>query len=83
MADTGVYINHEHKPRELDFAALLGVPAGVLIRVLMPVIVIDELDGLKRMKNQHVRWRAGHTLGVLDKISATPVSLASCGPASP
>ena len=72
VADTGVYINHEQKLRELDFAALLGVPAGVPIRVLVPIIVVDELDGLKRVKDEHVRWRAGHTLGVLDEIIRDP-----------
>jgi hypothetical protein len=28
--------------------------------------VIDELDGLKKSKDPHTRWRAAHTLAVLD-----------------
>lgn len=72
VADTGVYINHEQKLRELDFAVALAIPAGTPVRVLVPIIVIDELDGLKRMKDEHVRWRAGHTLGVLDEIIRDP-----------
>lgn len=72
VADTNVYIEHEQKLRELDFAKLLGVPPGTPIRVLVPIVVIDELDSLKRSKDRDTRWRAGHTLGVLDEIIRDP-----------
>ena len=32
----------------------------------MPIVVVDELDRLKQAGDQHARWRAGHTLAVLD-----------------
>jgi hypothetical protein len=35
-------------------------------------VVIDELDRLKESGNQMVRWRAGHTLGVLDELLTSP-----------
>lgn len=41
------------------------------MRVLIPILVIDELDGLKRSGSQHVRWRAGYTLAVFDQLLST------------
>ena len=39
----------------------------------MPIIVLDELDGLKRRGGTtHVKWRASYTLAVLDDIFARP-----------
>jgi len=37
----------------------------------VPIAVVDELDGLKKSKDKHVRWRARHTLAVLDRVFAT------------
>ena len=36
--------------------------------MLVPIVVVDELDRLKDTKDPHVRWRAGYTLGVLDRV---------------
>jgi hypothetical protein len=37
------------------------------------MVIVDELDGLKQHNKQHVRWRAGYTLAVLDRLfQATP-----------
>ncbi len=30
------------------------------VHILVPIAVVDELDGLKKSKDPHVRWRAGH-----------------------
>ncbi|MEU6799274.1 PIN domain-containing protein [Nonomuraea wenchangensis] len=38
----------------------------------MPMVVIDELDQLKESKNRHVRWRARHSLAVLDRLLPHP-----------
>jgi len=38
------------------------------IHVLVPIMVVDELDRLKDHSNKHVRWRAGYTLAVLDRV---------------
>jgi predicted ribonuclease YlaK len=67
IPDTTVFINHPSKLRELDFASELQVPATP-IHLVIPIAVVDELDRLKESKNQAVRWRAGHTLGVLDEV---------------
>jgi len=79
VADTSVYVTHPDKLEEMDFASLLG-PGGDLIRVLVPIIVVDELDGLKRVKDRDLRWRAGYTLGVLDRVLVSPLEAAVLRP---
>jgi rRNA-processing protein FCF1 len=69
MPDTSVYIEHETKLEAADFGSLIGT-WGSSIRVLVPMVVIDELDGLKQSKDRQVRWRAGYTLAVLDRLFA-------------
>ena len=72
VADTSVYIEHEHKLEDLDLASLL--PVGTRFRpvhLLVPMVTVDELDGLKnRASKPHARWRAGHTLAVFDRLFA-------------
>jgi hypothetical protein len=49
VADTSVYIEHDVKLRDLDFAPLvLDVWLDKPVVVIVPVIVLDELDGLKQ-----------------------------------
>ena len=67
VADTSVYIGHDQKLEELDFARLIGVREKS-IHVLVPIVVVDELDGLKDNNDKHVRWRARYTLAVLDRV---------------
>jgi hypothetical protein len=75
VADTSVYIEHEDKLEDLDFAPLLKIGEDP-VHVLVPIVVVDELDGLKQSKTSYVRWRAGYTLAVLDQVFAS-----STGPA--
>lgn len=70
MPDTSVYIQHEDKLASLDFAELIPgevFPLGRLI-VLVPIVVIDELDRLKESRDESARWRATHTLGMIDGL---------------
>jgi rRNA-processing protein FCF1 len=69
VPDTSFYINHEHKLRDADLATV-AKSGGTRVHVLVPIVIVDELDGLKESKDKHVRWRAGHTLGVLDEVFA-------------
>jgi predicted ribonuclease YlaK len=46
---------------------LLGDPHSDFV-VLVPMVVVDELDRLKEIKDRHIRWRAGYTLAVLDRL---------------
>lgn len=74
VADTSVYIEHDDKLRDLDFAALLpAAGAPKLVMVIVPVIVLDELDGLKPRGGDALRrWRASYTLAVLDDLFSGP-----------
>jgi predicted ribonuclease YlaK len=40
------------------------------VTVLVPIVIVDELDRLKESKDKRVRWRAGYTLAVLDRLLA-------------
>lgn len=67
VPDTSFYIEHEHKLEKVDFQSVLGLP-GMPVHVLVPIAVVDELDGLKKSKDRDTRWRAGYTLAVLDRV---------------
>jgi len=50
------------------------------------MVVVDELDRLKEIKDRHVRWRAGYTLAVLDRLfqtSTAPARLHAAGTLPP
>lgn len=51
VADTSLYIEHHEKLEELDFASLINVREEP-IHVLIPIVVIDELDSLKQSKDR-------------------------------
>ena len=70
VLDTSFYIEHEQKLEEADFAPLLSVRESD-IHLIVPIVVVDELDGLKQSKDRHVRWRAGYTVAVLDHVFAS------------
>ncbi|MGH3221605.1 MAG: hypothetical protein ACRDPY_23410 [Streptosporangiaceae bacterium] len=72
VADTSFYIEYDDKLRDIDFAPLLpGAWLDKPATIIMPIIVLDELDGLKqRGGTTHVKWRASYTLAVLDDIFA-------------
>jgi hypothetical protein len=38
----------------------------------VPIIVVDELDNLKRSRDPKARWRALYTLAVIDRVVAHP-----------
>jgi rRNA-processing protein FCF1 len=85
MLDTGVYINHDKKLEEADFGALLRLQ-GSPIRILVPMVVVDELDRLKEHNKWPVRWRAGYTLAVLDRLfekNTNPARLHAAGTLPP
>jgi hypothetical protein len=70
VADTSIYLEHEHKLEDLDFADLFPGWKDKTVRVIVPIIILDELDGLKRSGDAHRRWRAGYTLAVMEKAFA-------------
>jgi len=70
VPDTSFYIEHGEKIEHVDFHALAQVPGPV--RVLIPMIVVDELDGLKRGASSKARWRAGYSVAVIDRVIVDP-----------
>lgn len=46
--------------------------ADKTVRVIVPILIIDELDGLKRSGETLRRWRARHTLKVIEDALASP-----------
>ncbi|EST17883.1 PIN domain-containing protein [Streptomyces roseochromogenus] len=66
VADSSFYIQNPDKLEDVDLHQVLGLPSGEHIRLLFPIAVVDELDGLKEAGKHRPRWRAGHTLGLLD-----------------
>lgn len=73
VVDTSVFIHHPDKIRDIAYAELLGV-GFEQVRLVVPRVVVDELDRLKESGNQQSRWRAAHTLGVLDELLLRPLS---------
>ncbi|MYX34384.1 MULTISPECIES: PIN domain-containing protein [unclassified Streptomyces] len=65
VADSSFYIQHPEKLEEADLAAICNLREEP-IHLLFPMVVVDELDGLKQ--SNKTRWRAGYTLAVLDRI---------------
>ena len=67
VPDTSVYIKHPEKLEEWDLRAILELREEP-IHILVPILVVDELDGLKESKDSKIRWRAGYSLAVLDRL---------------
>lgn len=66
VGDTSFFIHADSVFTEFDFAQWVGL-RGEPIHLLIPMIVIDELDGLKRAKESERRGRARFTLALLEK----------------
>ncbi|MEO3750791.1 PIN domain-containing protein [Streptomyces sp. B6B3] len=66
MADSSFYVHHSTKLAETDFSELLGVTENS-IHLMVPMVVVDELDHLKESKTPQARWRARYTLAVFDR----------------
>ncbi|WP_424534318.1 PIN domain-containing protein [Sphaerisporangium viridialbum] len=79
MADTSLFIHHPDKIEDWDLASLLHIREEP-IYLLVPMVVVDELDGLKESKNSHVRWRARHSLTELDRLLPNPTQAAELRP---
>jgi hypothetical protein len=81
VPDTSLYIRHKHKIEDVDFVPILldghftqryGLPLDSPIRIVVPMVVVDELDGLKRSNRRVERWRAGYTLAAIDRVVPDP-----------
>jgi PIN domain len=70
VLDTSVYIEHDAKLEYLDIAEQLTAFPDKRLHLLVPIVVVDELDGIKNKGEDLKRWRARYTLGVLERIFA-------------
>ncbi|MGW7288964.1 PIN domain-containing protein [Streptomyces sp. NPDC054847] len=67
VADTSVYVQHHARLEAWDLRSMCGVREEP-IHLLVPMVVVDELDNLKQSKDKHRRWRAGYTLAVFERL---------------
>lgn len=67
VADSSFFIQHPTKLELADIAKVIDA-GHEPVRLLIPMPVIDELDGLKQAPKQPARYRSGYTLAVLDRI---------------
>ena len=79
VPDTSFYIHHKDKLEDVDFGPLINVWQSE-VTVLVPIVIVDELDRLKESKDKWVRWRAGYTLAVLDRLFANGTGRARLRP---
>ncbi|WP_329131505.1 PIN domain-containing protein [Streptomyces sp. NBC_01476] len=68
VADTSFYLHNEKPLRDADLHDVLDLRPYDHVHLLFPIVVVDELDKLKESGKNHARWRAGHTLGLLDGL---------------
>lgn len=79
VADSSFYIEHEDKLEQADFRPLLSIWEDP-VHLLVPIVVVDQLDALKRSGKNTTRWRAGYTLAVLDRLFAISTTAAVLSP---
>ncbi|MEJ8631975.1 PIN domain-containing protein [Streptomyces sp. MS2.AVA.5] len=68
VADSSFYCHNPEQLKEVDLHKILDLRSHENVRLLFPITVVDELDGLKESGKQQGRWRASHTLGLLDEL---------------
>ncbi|MGC4966294.1 PIN domain-containing protein [Streptomyces globisporus] len=68
IADSSFYCHNPQKLEDADLHTILDLRRDTNVRLLFPITVVDELDGLKETSKQQGRWRAIHTLGLLDGL---------------
>ena len=76
LPDTSMFIRHPDKLEDWDLAPRHAKAGENPIHILVPILVVDELDGLKdhpARNARRVRARARYTLAVLDRLVGTAV----------
>ena len=71
VADSSFYLNSDAPLADADLHKALSLHTSEDIHLMFPIVVVDELDKLKESGKLHSRWRAGHTLGLLDQLLDT------------
>ncbi len=80
VADTNVYVEHEDPLASYDWRRIVGAGARGL-HLVVPTIVIDELDRLKRHNRRKVRSQARQKLRTLEEqLLENPLGVAELRP---
>jgi PIN domain len=74
VADSSFYIHHPEHLEALDLRQPLGLRDDP-VHLLVPILVVDELDRLKESKDGRTRGRARVALAVLDRVLSDPTSI--------
>jgi hypothetical protein len=89
VADTNVYLHHPHPFERIDWSGLLPGLDHTGVHLLVPLVVVDELDRQKqgrsdrrvvRDKEETVRTRARITIRTLEDLLADPDAIATVSP---
>lgn len=67
VGDTSFYIQSAETFDKVDYAQALGA-GHAPVRLLIPILVVDQLDRLKKSKDGRVRGRARQTLAIIDDL---------------
>lgn len=70
VPDTNVYLHHPTPFDETDWHQVLGTDES--LRIVVPLVIVDELDRHKHSGKQEVRARARVTLKAIDKLLPDP-----------
>jgi len=70
VPDTNVFLHHPSCFHETDWAQLVGTADAV--RIVMPLVIVDELDRKKFDGKDAVRTRARTTLRAIDDLVSDP-----------
>jgi predicted ribonuclease YlaK len=68
VADTSFFHHHPEKLDEIDLSEVLEsreAPIGLVV----PMVVIDELEKQKNASQKHIRWRSPVTLAVIERTA--------------
>ncbi|MEU1502886.1 PIN domain-containing protein [Streptomyces sp. NPDC005732] len=68
VADSSFYVHHPDRLENVDLSAVSETIPETGVHLLVPLVIIDELDRLKETGRSQPRWRARHALAVLDRI---------------
>ncbi len=74
VLDSSVYLESPFKLEEPEFVASFSKDQKRPAQIVLPIVVIDELDRRKYSgSDDHRRWRARYTLAVLNRVLAEDV----------
>ncbi|MGI5290484.1 PIN domain-containing protein [Nonomuraea polychroma] len=79
VPDTSLFIEHLDRIESMDLRPLLGI-RDEPVHLLLPIVVIDELDNLKQANGTHERWRARQALRIIDERLTNPLEPAELQP---